>query len=54
MKSEDRCHNIINGADNTLQYEVAKPWEEVQQQAVARRIAEAAKTATRSQNSHEI
>jgi hypothetical protein len=27
---------------------------EVQQQAVARRIAEAAKTATRSQNSHEI
>lgn len=26
---QDRGHNIINGADNTLQYEVAKPWEEV-------------------------
>ena len=25
---KDRCHNIINGADNTLQYEVAKPWDE--------------------------
>lgn len=66
---QDRQHNIINGADNTLTYEVALPWEEVwlcsfdcgrgtwsqvQQQAVQRRIAEAAKTQTRSANSHEI
>lgn len=50
----DRGHNIINGADNTLTYDVALPWEEVQQQAVQRRIAEAAKTQSRSSNSHEI
>ncbi|CAJ1374946.1 unnamed protein product [Effrenium voratum] len=50
----DKAHNIINGADNSLTYEVALPWEEVQQQAVQRRIAEAAKTATRSSSSHEI
>lgn len=50
----DRQHNIINGARNELTYDVALPWEEVQQQAVQRRVAEAAKTATRSMSSHEI
>ena len=36
---QDRGHNIINGADNTLTYEVARPWEEVQGKGFVREDA---------------
>eukprot|EP00441_Pelagodinium_beii_P022680 CAMPEP_0197661336 /NCGR_PEP_ID=MMETSP1338-20131121/51393_1 /TAXON_ID=43686 ORGANISM="Pelagodinium beii, Strain RCC1491" /NCGR_SAMPLE_ID=MMETSP1338 /ASSEMBLY_ACC=CAM_ASM_000754 /LENGTH=339 /DNA_ID=CAMNT_0043238873 /DNA_START=47 /DNA_END=1066 /DNA_ORIENTATION=- len=50
----DKKHNIVNGADNSMSYAVALPWEEIQRQAVEKRMAEIESRKMRSQSANEI
>ena len=38
-RAQDKAHNIINGADNSLTYEVALPWEEAPEMCKASHMA---------------